>query len=271
MKYSVVCVTKPIIEDMEEVVRIVVEEEGVEYTNPIVIEGLPDVGLVGTIAASYIVEKLGFKEIGHIESDLFPPVMVIHNGNLKDPFRIYCDGGRRFQTVVILSEVAVPPKAVYPLTTALAEWFSKITVKDQVISIKGLPVKNRMDIENPEVFGIGTNEGAVAELKAKQMDLLEEGFIAGTYAMMLRECSKHKISAISLLAQCYPVYPDPGAAASAIEAIMKFIPSLVVDVGELLENAEEIKLKARDLMQQTALSASEMQKGMEQDMPIMYQ
>jgi hypothetical protein len=38
----------------------------------------------------------------------------------------------------------------------------------------------------------------------------------------------------------------------------------------LLANAEEIKLKARDLMQETALSASEMQKGMEQDMPIMY-
>jgi hypothetical protein len=43
-----------------------------------------------------------------------------------------------------------------------------------------------------------------------------------------------------------------------------------IDVGQLLENSEEIKLKARDLMQQTALSSSEMQKGMEQDMPIMY-
>ncbi|MHC1599319.1 MAG: PAC2 family protein, partial [Candidatus Methanospirareceae archaeon] len=70
---------------MEEVVRIV-EEEGVEYENPIVIEGLPDMGLVGTIAASFIVEKLDYKEIGHIESDLFPPVMVIHDGKLKNPF-----------------------------------------------------------------------------------------------------------------------------------------------------------------------------------------
>ncbi len=75
---------------------------------------------------------------------------------------------------------------------------------------------------------------------------------------------------IPLLAQCYPVYPDPGAAASAIESLKKFVTSLAIDVGELLANAEEIKLKARDLMQQTALSVSEMQKGMEQDMPIMY-
>jgi uncharacterized protein len=251
---------------MEEVVRIV-EVDGVEHKEPIVIEGLPDVGLVGTIASSYIVEKMGYKEIGYIESDLFVPVMVIHEGKLKTPFRIYSDEDG--SVVVVLSEVAVPPKAVYPLTTALAEWFHKIGAK-LVISIKGLPVKNRMDIEKPEVFAVGNTEDAIRELKDKQMDFLEEGFIAGTYAMMLWECTKRKLDAISLLAQCYPVYPDPGAAASAIESVKKFSPKLTVDVGELLENAEEIKLKARDLMQQTALSASEMQKGMEQDMPIMY-
>ncbi|MHC1610363.1 MAG: proteasome assembly chaperone family protein [Candidatus Methanospirareceae archaeon] len=252
---------------MEEVVR-VVEREGIEYKNPIVIEGLPDVGLVGTIAASYIVEKLDYKEIGHIESNLFPPVMVIHDGELKDPFRIY--GAEDGSVVVVLSEVAVPPKAVYPLTTALADWLHKIDTGEPVISVKGLPMRNRMDIDKPEVFAVGNDEDAVAELKAKQVDLLEEGFIAGTYAVMLRECSKRKISAISLLAQCYPVYPDPGAAAAAIETLKKFDTNLAIDVGELLANAEEIKLRARDLMQQTALSASEMQKGMEQDLPIMY-
>ncbi|HID19656.1 MAG TPA: hypothetical protein EYP28_01765, partial [Methanophagales archaeon] len=77
------------------------------------------------------------------------------------------------------------------------------------------------------------------------------------------------LNAISLLAQCFPVYPDPGAAASAIESLEKFL-KFGIDVGELLEKGEEIKLKARDLMRQTALSAPEMQKGVEQDMPIMY-
>ncbi len=41
-------------------------------------------------------------------------------------------------------------------------------------------------------------------------------------------------------------------------------------MSELMEREEEIKLKARDLMRETALSAPGMQKGVEQDMPIMY-
>jgi len=248
---------------MGEEVRIV-EKEGVKHKNPIVIEGLPDVGLVGTIAASYIVERMGYKEIGYIESDLFPPVMVVHEGKSKNPLRIYGDEG----VVVVLSEVAIPVGAVYPLTEALADWVKEIDSK-LVISMTGLPATNRIDIEKPEVFAVGNNEEALNELKDKQMELLEEGFIAGPYAVMLRECSKRKISAISLLAQCFPVYPDPGAAASAIESLDKFL-KLGIDIKELLEKGEEIKLKARDLMRQTALSAPEMQKGVEQDMPIMY-
>jgi uncharacterized protein len=248
--------------EMEEVVRIV--EEGVVHKNAIVIEGLPDVGLVGTIAASYIVEKMNYKEIGYIESDLFPPVMVVHGGELKNPLRIYGDEG----VVVVLSEVAIPPKALYPLTSALAEWVKEIGAK-LVIPITGLPMENRMDISKPEVFAVGNSEEAVKELKGKQIELLEEGFIAGSYAIMLRECYKRELNAISLLAQCFPVYPDPGAAASVIESLEKFL-KLGIDVGELLEKGEEIKLKARDLMRQTALSAPEMQKGAEQDMPIMY-
>jgi len=172
------------------------------------------------------------------------------------------------EVIVVSSEVAIPPNAVYPLTRTLADWFSSINAT-LVISITGLPVKNRMDIEKPEVFAVGNNEEVVKELKAKQVELLQEGFIAGTYAVMLRECYKRDLNAFSLLAQCFPVYPDPGAAASAIGSLDKFL-QLGIDVGELMEKEEEIKLKARDLMRQTALSASEMQKSAEQDMPFMY-
>lgn len=249
---------------MEEGAVTVVEEEGVVHKNPIVIEGLPDVGLVGTIAASYVIEKMGYTKIGYVESDLFPPVMVIHEGKLGSPFSIYGNEN----VVVVLSEIAIPPNAVYPLTRALADWFNSINAK-LVISVTGLPVQNRIDIEKPEVFAVGNSDAAMKKLKVKQVELLEEGFIAGAYAIMLNECKKRDLNAISLLAQCFPVYPDPGAAASAIEALDKFIP-LDIDVSKLMEREEEIKLKARDLMRETALSAPGMQKGVEQDMPIMY-
>ena len=41
------------------------------------IEGFPGAGLVGPMASSYIIEKLGMEYIGKIESEQFPPIAVI--------------------------------------------------------------------------------------------------------------------------------------------------------------------------------------------------
>ncbi|MCW7080489.1 MAG: PAC2 family protein [Candidatus Methanospirare jalkutatii] len=307
-----------------EEVRVVEEKPSLVFERPVVaIEGLPDVGLVGTIATTFLVEKKGFEEIAYLESDLFPPVMVVHEGRLKNPFRIYggyltrdeaaegegrdgSSGGRsgggggsgesgeggggekegegrieatargeseereafKINTVLVLSEIAVPPYAVFPLTRALSAWFKEKGVQ-LAISLTGLAVRNRMEIEEPEVFGVANSEAAVQELRKRGVEIFEEGFIAGIYASMLRECKSVSVDAIALLTQCFPAYPDPGAAASALKTLEKFVP-LRVDVGELLKRAEEIKLKARDLMRQTSIAASQMQKNAEQDLPIMY-
>jgi len=39
--------------------------------------GLPDVGLVGIIATSYLISELNLEEIVYMDSDLLPPVVVL--------------------------------------------------------------------------------------------------------------------------------------------------------------------------------------------------
>lgn len=99
----------------------IVENEGIKVDSPVVIEGFPDVGLVGTIAASHIVDQLGLNEIAYIESSVFPPVMVLHKGILTEPARIF--GNEKI--LLVTSEIAIPPYVIYDLAKALADWFKK--------------------------------------------------------------------------------------------------------------------------------------------------
>jgi len=69
-----------------------------------------------------------------------------------------------------------------------------------------------------------------------------------------------------LLAQSYPSYPDPGAAASILKILNKMI-ELDVDVKALLEQAEDVKINYRTLMEQTNAS---MQKENKVEVPTMY-
>ena len=52
----------------------------------VLINGLPDVGLVGLLAASHIVRALRLEEVGAIASVMLPPMIVLHGGVPKLPF-----------------------------------------------------------------------------------------------------------------------------------------------------------------------------------------
>jgi len=242
----------------------IVERDGVKFSNPVVIEGLPDVGLVGTIAATHMVELLGLEQVAHFESNLFPPIMVMHKGVLTDPVRIL--GNEKL--LVVTSEIAIPPVAIYPLASVLVDWLSAKGAR-LVVSLAGFPEQNRLDIDKPLVFGVGNMEQSVNLLKEKGVEVMSEGFIAGIYALILKYCMVKKIPAITLMAQAFPNYPDPGAAAQVLQ-VLNNILGLNVSVDPLLEKADEIKIKARDLMMQTRSSLERVGKMSEQQIPLMY-
>jgi uncharacterized protein len=106
-------------------------------------------------------------------------------------------------------------------------------------------------------------------LKEAGIQMLEEGFMVGPHAMILRESLSKGLTNLVLLAQSHSQYPDPGAAASAISAVNKLL-KITVDVKKLLSEAEEIRVKTRELMQRTTKSLQGMAKGQEQELPAMY-
>ncbi|RLF16172.1 MAG: proteasome assembly chaperone family protein [Thermoprotei archaeon] len=228
------------------------------------IEGLPDVGLVGAIATSYLVDLLNLGEVAYIDSELLPPIMVLHKGRLKSPIRIYGDN----DLLVLVSEIAIPPDVLSPLVKALADWFKSKGVR-LMVSLGGIPVPNRLDIETPAVYGVPNGDEAMELLKNKGIELMEEGFVAGAYALFLRESTKREVPALALLAQCFLQYPDPGAAAATISALGKLLDR-DFDIKPLIERAEEIRIKTRDLMKQARTAMVGMQKPREHEVPLMY-
>ena len=66
-----------------------IEKKKIDLKGYTLIEGFPGMGLVGTIGAKYIVEKLNFNEMGYLESDIFVPILRVHEGIPIYPSRIF--------------------------------------------------------------------------------------------------------------------------------------------------------------------------------------
>lgn len=246
-------------EDRVKIVEVREIPEGVK-----IICGLPDVGLVGVIAVAHIISKMNLREAAYIESDLFPPVVVLENGLPKSPLRIFENEG----IAVLSSEIAIPSDVIYLLIRNIVDWASKKKV-EKIFTLSGLPVPNRHELEKIRIFGAASNDAMLKILKDNEIGIIERGFLVGPQALLLKYCMERGIPAIALLAETFYNYPDPEASSVVIQALNR-IMNINVDVSELVEKGEEVRLAMRDIMRRTQAELARMRKSQEYDIPSFY-
>jgi len=226
--------------------------------------GVPDVGLVGSIALGYVIQQQHMNERGYIDSPGFPPVIVIHEGKPLTPFRLY----RQKELAAIISEIPIEPSMLVETARAIVSW-AKTKDVQLLIVVSGTAVLNRLEIDEPEVYGVGSSEIMTQLLHDNNIPIFSEGFIAGLHAMVMKESQREGVPCIILLAQSHLQYPDPGAAASLLRSLNVLI-DLAVDTDDLVAQEEEIRVKMRALMQRTQQQMPQVQKGHEQELPALF-
>jgi uncharacterized protein len=239
-----------------------ITEKGAIPSGATLIFGFPDVGLVGVIAASYLVDELKLDEVAHADSTLLPPLVVLHEGLPHSSIRIF--GADKM--LLVISEVPVPADVIYPVMDALIDWGRSKNVK-MMIALGGIPIQDRQDAKELKAFAAASSPEAMKIAEDKQIEILTDGYLVGAQAIMLQRAANSGIPALSLLAQCFYNYPDPEAAAEVLKGLGRII-GIKVDVEKLVEKGEEIRLRARDVMKRTQEEMSKMKKPQELDIPM---
>jgi len=229
-----------------------------------IICGLPDVGLVGTIAASHLISKLRLTEIAYVRSDLLPPIIMLEKGLPKSPIRMF---GNK-DLIVLSSEIAIPSSSVYSIIESIIDWSMEKKIA-RFFTLGGLPIPNRHEIEKPKVFGAASDEASLKILDEKGIQTIQRGFLVGPQALILSFCAERNISAVALLAESFYNYPDPEASSVVIQALNRMI-DIEIDVSELIEKGEEVRLAMRDMMRRTQAELARMKKSHEYDIPGYY-
>ncbi|MFH1470551.1 MAG: proteasome assembly chaperone family protein [Candidatus Micrarchaeota archaeon] len=212
-----------------------------DLKSPILIEGFPGVGLVGTIAASYIVDKLKMEPLGYIVSEKFPPIAAVHNYVPLHPARIY--KSKKHNLVVLFSEFTIPMGVIHHLASEITEWAREHKVSS-IYSLGGISI----EAEQKEVFGIASTPEIAKKLEANGVKRIKEGATTGVSGVLLAECASKGFPAASLLAEAKPDFMDPLAAAMVIEKLRALI-GVDIDTAELVNESKTIESKIKDVME----------------------
>jgi len=243
----------------------------VELKNPILIEGLPGLGLVGKIATRYLIKQLKAQKLAYLYSPHFPYfVLVSKKGSvrlLRGTFYFWKnDGGENDLILFTGDSQAQTIEGQYEISNSILDFAQKHGVK-LVITIGGY----RMETDKPKVVAAATSQTLLNRaLQANAVISPMGSPIVGTAGLILGLAPFRKIEALCLLGETRGYLPDPKAAKSVLEVLMKIL-GINVDLAGLdaeIAKAESMVARLRKIEEKRMLQAEEMRR--EEDKKITY-
>lgn len=243
-----------------------------DLNNPILIEGLPGLGLVGKIAVRYLIKQLKAEKLAYLHSPHFPYFVLVNkkgsvrllrgtfyfwkNKNGQNDFMFFT-GDSQAQTI----------EGQYEISSKILDFAKRYNVKI-IITIGGY----RMEVKDkPKVIAGATNTELLKRaLEAKAIMSPIGSPIVGTAGLILGLARFKKIDALCLLGETRGYLPDPKAAKSVLEVLQAMLGINIDLTGldEEISKAEKMVIRLQKIEEKRALQAEEIKK--EEDKKITY-
>jgi len=236
----------------------------VEPNNPILIEGLPGLGLVGKIALRYMIKQLKAKKIAYLYSPHFPYfVLVNKKGNvrlLRGAFYYYKNPNGANDLILFTGDSQSQTiEGQYEIADRMLDFSEKYKVKT-IATIGGYRMEPK---EKPKVFIAATSQEILDKALQAGATLSTSGSpIVGTAGLILGLAKFKKINALCLLGETRGYLPDPLAAKSVLE-VLKSTFNFELDLTELNEEiarAETMVTRLQQIEEKRALQAEQTRK-----------
>jgi uncharacterized protein len=222
-------------------------------TTPNLLAAWPGVGNVAIIIASYLTSKLHFKELAEIQPAIFfdPTGVLVEDSIIEEPqfpqskFFYRKNDNKGGSDLILFLGDDQPPTRAYELANCVLDLGLRFHV--QRIYTCAAALTRIHHTEQPKVWGVGTTQTLVQELK--KLNLKQKGNlqIAGLNGLLLGVAKEREIEGMCLLGEV-PMYasrmPNPMAALAVIKVLSKML-QIEVDTVELARLAEETRQKMK--------------------------
>lgn len=224
--------------------QITVHEQDVDLDSPVLVEGLPGIGLVGKIAVDHLIDEFEMTFYASVHCEGLPRLGTYQAGDstVRPPVRIYAD--QEHDLLALQSDVPISAGAT-SFSSCVTGWLDKEDVLPLYLS--GLGTNDRS--VPPELYGVAT--GTTGD-RLDDLDIdppREDGAVTGPTGALLHYAAEVDFDSIGLIVETHPQFPDPEAAKVLIERGIGPIAEIDPDTEQLVEQADEIQERREELAQ----------------------
>ncbi len=212
--------------------------------NPILIEGLPGLGLVGKLAADHMVKSFSARHFADMYSPHFPPqANILPDGTVELPHDSFYywknrSKSKRSSDLIFLvgDYQSTTPFGHYELASEVIRFARKLGVKT-VITLGGYGVGYMS--KNPRVFAAVSDAKTKKQIELAGASFDKTGGIVGAAGLLIGLAGLNKMRAICLMGETHGQIIDARSAKSVLDVLTKLL-RLEIDTTELEKRAEDI-------------------------------
>lgn len=224
----------------------------VDFSEPVVIEGLPGVGHVGKLAAEHLIEEYDSQHVCRVYSEHFPPQVNIDEGGIAslaaaDFYSV--PAGDRGIVVLVGDYQATEGVGHYRLTEAFLDIAESVNVRE-LLALGGVPTGEL--VEDYTVIGAVTDSAARERFEEIGVEFRENepaGGIVGTSGLLLGLGARRDLPTACLMGETSGYLVDPKSAQAVLEVLQDLL-GFDVDFTQLEERAAEMEEFLREYQDQ---------------------
>jgi uncharacterized protein (TIGR00162 family) len=231
-------------------------KEVIELKKPVLIVGLPGVGLVGKLVAEHLVDELKAEKIMEIYSPHFPPQVLVNKDCTVRPVSntIYHGKVNRKDILILVGDhQSTTSQGHYELCSLYLDIAEEFEVP-RIYTLGGYPTGKLTSEET--VLGVANSTDLIEEIKGYGVEFRESepsGGIVGASGLLVAFSRIRGIDSACLMGMTPGYLMDPKSAQSLLKILCKIF-GIEVNTDSLKKKAEEMesilgKLKEKEEQQ----------------------
>lgn len=225
----------------------------------VLIQGLPGMGLIGKIAANFLIKHYNGQEIARIYSSFFPPVVQIDSetslGRLSR-MEIHALTETTPNMLILTGDAQPHDIGIIQVLSDVLDYAIEHNV-ETVICLGGL----RVHEEGPEVAAFGYNKATLDWLETFEITPLRGGEVTGAVGVLSALAAERNLTSFGLLGKLTLAGTDPLASKNLLDRIARLY-SLKFNLDDLDLSIEEAQAKNERI---TSLAREVLEHGEEEE------
>jgi len=215
----------------------IIVHKKVKMKKPILVEGLPGIGLVGKLAADHLIREKKAVKIASVYSPHFPHQVLMRKSGVLRMIRLklYHIPGQKNDLLVLAGDVQpVTSEAQYEVNGKILDYFQKHG-GSWIITLGGYGTGKRPEF--PKVFGAATHKKDIENYSKSGVIFGEtRGSIVGAAGLLLGLGRLRHMHGVCLMGETHGGFVDPKSAVGVVEALGKVV-GMAFDTKELVRKA----------------------------------